>query len=190
MNVTPPAPRCYSSPPPPQSNYMAWHTKEEARLARDVAAAEQKAAADEEARRKRAADLAVAIDQSRQAQLRAKAQAKAAEKAEEAEYLSAWSTRTKQLKAEEDEEKLKRIAVGKQLAAFQLRQAAIKARKMADARIAELQEAAQLALSVAEEEDIFLRYAHECIEEYRRQGKPTVPMELHLRKKTNLETMR
>ncbi|GIL53247.1 hypothetical protein Vafri_8891 [Volvox africanus] len=172
-----------------EDNYRQWNAKEEARVARDVADADAKAAADAEARRKKAADLAAAIDASRQAQLRAKASAKAAEKAEEAEYVASWRNRSSQLQQEEDEEKLKRLAVGKQLAAFQLRQAAIKARKMAEARIAELQEAAQLALSVQEEEEIFLKYAAECIEEYRRQGKPTKPMELHLRKKTTIENM-
>ncbi|PNH07368.1 hypothetical protein TSOC_006245 [Tetrabaena socialis] len=173
-----------------QANIQDVLSREDARVARDVAAAEAKRLAEAEAKLRKAAELAAAIDTSRQAQLRAKAASKAAERADEADFHTAWSARTKALKAEDDEEKLKRMAVGRQLAAFQLRQAALKARRMANARVAELQEAAQMALSVQEEEDIFLRYAAECIDEYRRLGKPTVPMELHLRKKTTIETMR
>lgn len=159
-------------------------------MLRDVTEADQRAAADDAARKQRIRDTHAAIDVSRQAQLRAKAAAKAAEKAEEAEFVASWDNRVRELKREEDEEKMRKLATGKQLAAFQVRQAAIKARRLADAKIAALQEAAQLALSVQEEEEIFMRYAHECIDEYRRQGKPTVPMELHLRKKTTIETMR
>lgn len=42
-----------------ERNYLDWHTKEEARLARDVAAAEEKAAADEAARKQRQKDTQV-----------------------------------------------------------------------------------------------------------------------------------
>lgn len=71
-----------------------------------------------------------------------------------------------------------------------MRQMEIKARKRAQARIEELQEAAQIQLTLREQEDIFRQYAGEWIEEYRRQGKTTVPMEIHLNKKTTVETMR
>lgn len=173
-----------------EANYVTWHTKEEARLARDVAEAEAAASANEAARRKKAAETQASIDASRQAQLRAKAEAKVRTRAEELEFAATWGQRTRELKEEEDRERMEKLAAGRQLQAFQMRQAGIKARRLADARIAELQEAAQLVLSLNEQEDIFMRYADECIDEYRRQGKSVVPMQLHLAKKTTVETMR
>lgn len=91
---------------------------------------------------------------------------------------------------QEVDEARSRLQHNKQVASFQMRQMEIKARKRAQARIEELQEAAQIQLTLREQEDIFRQYAGEWIEEYRRQGKTTVPMEIHLNKKTTVETMR
>lgn len=52
--------------------YLAFTSKEEGRVAREVAEAEVKATADEAARRQRIKDTQAAIDRSRQAQLKAK----------------------------------------------------------------------------------------------------------------------
>lgn len=39
-----------------------------------------------------------------------------------------------------------------------------------------------------EQDELFHQYAAECISEYKRQGKSTVPMELHLRRKPGMES--
>ena len=75
------------------------------------------------------------------------------------------------------------VEKNKQFANFQLRQAEIKARKKAQQKIEELQEAAQIQLTLREQEDVFRQYADEWVSEYRRQGKSTVPMELNLNRK-------
>ena len=70
-----------------------------------------------------------------------------------------------------------------------MHQAELRARRKAKAKIAELEDAAQVQLTLAEQEDIFRKYAAECVAEYRLQGKSTVPMELHLKKKTVMECL-
>jgi hypothetical protein len=91
---------------------------------------------------------------------------------------------------QEIQEEKQRLAREKQVTAFQLRQAEMKARKKAASKIEELQEAAQIQLTLREQEEIFQQYAGEWISEYRRQGKSTVPMEMYVHKKTTLENMR
>lgn len=68
-------------------------------------------------------------------------------------------------------------------------QVELKARRKAAAKIAELQEAAQVQLSLAEQDALFARYADECIAEYAARGKPTAPMTLHVGKKVGLEQL-
>lgn len=118
------------------------------------------------------------------------AEAKAKEREDDLAFVRAWEVRTRELKQEEMQERKERFDRNRGVADFQLRQAAIKARRMADSKIADLQDAAQLVLSMAEQDAIFESYAKECIDEYRRQGKPTQPMELHLRKRDTVESMR
>lgn len=118
------------------------------------------------------------------------AETKTRDKEEDLAFVRAWEQRTRELKQEEVAEKRERFERNRGVADFQLRQAAIKARRMADAKISALQDAAQLALSLQEQDDIYQRYAKECIDEYLMQGKPTMPMELHLRKKESLDTIR
>ncbi|MEW5315480.1 MAG: hypothetical protein WDW38_006905 [Sanguina aurantia] len=165
------------------ANYLDWHAKEDTRLALDVAQADAKAAADEAARRRHIAERNAATHLSRQAQLALKRDTLAAEKAAEGEYLDSCRVRSQELKQEEQEEGQDRLKRGKALEAFQLRQAQMKARRAAQEKIDLLQEAALVQLSLAEQEDIFQQYAAVCIQEYQLQGKSSVPLELHLRKK-------
>ena len=64
-----------------------------------------------------------------------------------------------------------------------MRQAEIKARRKAAAKIEEMQEVAQIQLSLREQEDVFRQYADEWVSEYRRMGKSTAPLELNLNRK-------
>ena len=91
--------------------------------------------------------------------------------------------RAETLNSQEEEESRAQFNKNKQYAAFQLRQAELKARRKAQAKIEELQEVAQIQLSIKEQEDVFRQYADEWLQEYRRQGKTTGPLELNLNRK-------
>lgn len=172
-----------------ERNFLQAHNAAEDRLARDIKVAEEKSAADEAVRRQRQRDTLAAMDAMNKAQLRSKADTKAKERAEEAAFARAWQARVAALKEEEAAETAARRASARKVQSYQLRQAEQKARRKAGERIAELQMAAQMELTLQEQEDIFRQYADACIEEYRRQGKSTVPMELHLNKKQGLQAL-
>lgn len=173
-----------------ESNFNDWMSKEKSQLDKDVAERDLKQALDEAARKQRQRDRLADMHATNSAQLQAKAEAKVRSKQEEAVRAEEWTHRLKELKQEEIQEEKQRLARERQVASFQLRQAEIKARKKAASKIEELQEAAQIQLTLREQEDIFKQYAGEWIDEYRRQGKSTVPMELYVNKKTTLENMR
>ena len=84
---------------------------------------------------------------------------------------------------QEEDEARAQFNKNKQYASFQLRQAEIKARRKAAAKIEELQEVAQIQMSLREQEQVFRQYADEWLDEYRRQGKSTAPLELNLNRK-------
>lgn len=163
---------------------------ENSRLNRDVMQAEQRSAADEAARQRHMRDTIADIGTSNQRQLRQKAEAKAREKQDEAEARAEWGVRVKELKQEEEAEARARLEKNKDVAGFQQRQALIRSRRKAEAKIAELQDAAQIQLSLREQEEIFQQYAAEWINEYQAQDKSVVPLMIHLNKKTTVETMR
>lgn len=165
-----------------EKNFVEWKSKEESRLARDVAAAEERSAADEAARKQRIKDQLAAMDRSNKQQLRRKAEAKAAAVAEDALFVDAWQTRVKELKAEEQAEAAQRLADAKKLKAYQKRQSERKSARTAAERLADLQETAMIEAGMQEQDQVFNEYAQECIHEYRSQGKTTVPMELLLAK--------
>lgn len=173
-----------------ESNFNDWMSKEKSRLDKDVAERDLKQALDEAARKQRQRDMLAEMHATNSAQLQAKAEAKVRAKQEEAVRAEEWTHRLKELKQEEIQEEKQRLAREKQVTAFQLRQAEMKARKKAASKIEELQEAAQIQLTLREQEEIFRQYAGEWINEYRRQGKSTVPMELYVNKKATLENMR
>ncbi len=194
-----------------ESNYNEWMAKEKSRLDRDIASAERASALDEAARRQRIKDSIAAMDAVNKAQLKQKAEKQARSKQEDAGFAAEWTQRLAELKKEvswhlqssliqfvdrlmvilqEVDEARTRYEQNRQVASFQLRQAEIKARKRAQQKIEELQEAAQVQLSVREQEEVFRQYASEWVEEYKRQGKTTVPLELNLNKRETLETMR
>ncbi len=66
------------------------YTQEESRLARDVAAAEERSAADEVARKQRLHATIAAMDRSNKQQLQRKAEQRAHARAEEMAHLDAW----------------------------------------------------------------------------------------------------
>eukprot|EP00798_Chlamydomonas_sp_ICE-L_P002204 gene2204-33764_t len=163
---------------------------EEARLARDLGIAEQKSADDEMARQQYMLDSQASRDRCNREQLQKKKEAKARDVAEEMEVVKEWEGRLKALKVEEEQERRETFERNKGVASFQLRQAQIRARKKAEAKIQELQDAAQVQMSVREQEEIFQQYAAECIREYEAQNKPTKPMYIHLNKKESIDKMR
>lgn len=173
-----------------ESDFVSRMNLENKRLERDLQIAEERNAADEAARRQAIKDAIAACDKVNSAQLRRKVENKVKERAEEEEEAGEWTERLKLLKEEEEIEKRETFGRNRQVADFQLRQAQIRARKKAEAKIAELQDAAQIQLSVQEQEDIFQQYAMECIREYEAQNKPTKPMIIHLNRKETVETMR
>eukprot|EP00798_Chlamydomonas_sp_ICE-L_P030250 gene30250-35237_t len=176
--------------------------------------AEQKSLADEAARQAFLKDTIAGMDVFNKQQLKQKQTAKTKQMEEEKEVMKEWTIRTQQLKAEVEEEKSEWTIRTQQLKAeeqtefaeqaevaevkhrnrgvadFQLRQAQIRARKAAQAKIDELQDAAQIQLTIREQEDIFQQYAAICIAEYEAQGKPTVPMHIHLNRKETIDKMR
>lgn len=173
-----------------EKNYNDWMAREKSRMDRDEAKAAQASAADDSSRRQRIMDTMADLDASNRAQLAAKADAKARRRQDEAVGAQEWSIRLAELKKEEEQEVRDRLAKERRLASFHLRQAEAKARKRAAQRIEELQEVAQIELTLREQEEIFRQYAEEWVGEYRRLGKSTVPMESYLNKKETVETMR
>uniref|UniRef100_A0A7R9V0J8 Trichohyalin-plectin-homology domain-containing protein n=1 Tax=Chlamydomonas euryale TaxID=1486919 RepID=A0A7R9V0J8_9CHLO len=173
-----------------EKNFTNWMAKEQSRLDRDVREAEIKAAEDEAARKLRLKNTLADIHKTNQAQLAAKAQAKVRVREEEATAASEWTLRLEELKQEERAEALAKLQSCKQVKSFQLRQAEMRARRAAREKIEALQDAAQMELTIKEQENVFQQYAAEWVSEYRRQGKTVVPITHYLNKKETLETMR
>jgi hypothetical protein len=173
-----------------ERNYNEWMAREKARMDKDEAKAKAAATADDSARKKRIKDTIADLDASNRAQLEAKAAAKAKQKASEAKEASEWSSRLGELRMEEQQDARDKLDKEKRLKQFHLRQAEMKARKKAQQRIEELQEVAQIQMSIAEQEEVFRQYAGEWINEYRRLGKTTAPMISYINKKETVETMR
>lgn len=163
-----------------ESKYLEFMGNEEHRLARDVAAAEEKSAADEASRRQRIKDTLAAMDTSNQLQLRQKAEARRKQQAEEAEQVAEWSGRVKELKAEEEAEKRARRDASRKVAEYQQHQAELRARRAAQSKIQDMEVAAQIQHSLALAEDTFQSYAQEMRTQYRADQKPTAPVDLWL----------
>lgn len=173
-----------------ERNYNEWMAREKARMDKDEAKAKAASAADDSSRKQRIRDTIADLDASNRAQLAAKAAAKTRWKAMEAAEASEWTSRLAELKMEEQQDARDRLDKEKRLKQFHLRQAEMKARKKAQQRIEELQEVAQIHMSVHEQEEVFRQYAEEWIGEYRRLGKNTAPMVTYINKKETVETMR
>uniref|UniRef100_A0A6S8NDH6 Trichohyalin-plectin-homology domain-containing protein n=2 Tax=Dunaliella tertiolecta TaxID=3047 RepID=A0A6S8NDH6_DUNTE len=170
-----------------EQNYINWHTKEEQLLERDVAAEEARKAAAQEAQRQRRAQQAQAAADFNRLQLQRKAEQKARSLAEDAMFAAAWQQRVKELKEEEGAEAAERLAEAKKLMEFQKHQVLMKSKRKAAAKMEELQEAAQIQLSLKDQDDIFKQYANECINEYASRGNTTVPLQRMLNKKEGLQ---
>ena len=173
-----------------ERNYNEWMAREKARMDKDEVKAKAAATADDFARKQKLKDTLADLDASNRAQLEAKAAAKTRQKATEAREASEWSSRLAELKIEEQQDARDRLDKEKRLKQFHLRQAEMKARKKAQQRIEELQEVAQIQMSIQEQEEVFRQYADEWIGEYRRLGKNTAPMMTYINKKETVETMR
>ncbi|KAG1654272.1 hypothetical protein FOA52_007942 [Chlamydomonas sp. UWO 241] len=173
-----------------EKNFNDWMSKEKGRLDRDVAEAELKAQEDEASRKRRQREQLADINRTNQAQLVAKADVKVRERADGVASAAEWTERMKSLKREEAEEESLRKTKCKQVESFQLRQGEMKARRKAMQKVAEMQDAAQMELTIREQESVFQQYASEWVDEYRRQGKTTKPMEHYLNKKETLVSMR
>jgi hypothetical protein len=91
--------------------------------------------------------------------------------------------RTEELAREQAETEAAVLARSKHCAVFQKHQLELKQRKKERAQLEGLQEAAMLEEMASDQDECFKSYASEYIEEYKRRGKPTKPMELNLSRK-------
>lgn len=173
-----------------EKNYNEWMAREKSRMDKDEEKAKAAAIADDSSRKQRMKDTLADLDASNRAQLESKAAAKTRQRDEEAIQAKEWSNRLVELKKEEQQEALQRLDKEKRLKQFHLRQAEMKGRRKAQQRIEELQEVAQIQMSIQEQEAVFRQYADEWIGEYKRIGKSTAPMLSYIHKKETVETMR
>mmetsp|Transcript_34872 Transcript_34872/g.62719 ORF Transcript_34872/g.62719 Transcript_34872/m.62719 type:complete len:460 (-) Transcript_34872:166-1545(-) len=169
-----------------ENTLVSSRVKEEERFALDVEQAERRIALEEAERRKRQQEVLADIDASRRAQLKQKAEDRKKMKEDDSEFSKVWKERCKALEEEEKQEQSEKFGRSKNIQSYQLRQAAIRARRKAEQRIADLEAATQVQLSLKEQEEVFQQYAALCIEECRSKGRSTLPMELHLSKKESL----
>lgn len=96
--------------------------------------------------------------------------------------------RMKQLVQEETAENEARRAHNKHISDFQKHQVAVKQKKAQAAQVEKLQEAAMMEELSSDADKRFQRYAKEFVDEYKRQGKSTKPLELMLSKPTRFES--
>lgn len=168
-----------------EENLEKERQKNERLLDSQVQEAESKRAGDMAERNRQAAELQAAIDRSRQQQLDIKTERKMREEEEGKVFSSAWSQRLAELKTEEEEEKARGVERNKHHQRTLQRQIEQKKTRKAASREEELQEALLSQMQLAEDDAMFEEYTGAYIDEWKRQGKDTRPMEIHLRKANN-----
>ncbi|KAK9807780.1 hypothetical protein WJX72_008965 [[Myrmecia] bisecta] len=161
--------------------YMQFKNENDARLARDIKAAEDKADADAAERARIRREEWESIDRSRQNQLQRKKEATEEQKAEERAFARDWEARLAELKAEEAAEAAELLARNRQHVAFLQRQINQKHSRRSAQQIQEEQEDLARRFNIQDDGETFRQYATVCIEEWARQGKDTKPLEMYLK---------
>ncbi|DBA90152.1 hypothetical protein WJX77_003574 [Trebouxia sp. C0004] len=163
-----------------EHNFLQAKAASDARLARDIQEAEDRAEANaaEEARLRQ--EELESIDRSRKRQMEIKAAMAQARKSQEAQFAKDWLDRLNQLKAEEVAEAQARLEHNKQYIAFLQHQIDTKVARAARQKSQEDEEDASRRYMIQEDDETFQKYADVCIDEWRRQGKDTKPMELYM----------
>lgn len=172
------------------ANLKKIKEKEEKILKKQIREAEIKKEIEEEIKTKRRNELKKQMEENRAAKRKANEEEKIKNKKDEKEFIDNWKERMKQLDQDEKEEKRQIRQRNKEVAQYQLKQAADKKQKAIEQFERRNDLAFQTRQLIKDEQDDYLEYVNEWINEYKKQGKDITPLILELKrykKRNNLE---